>query len=1267
MKLNEIEINELIAAIGFKPLEGKDGIYYKKYSDHDDYTIKINFNYEKIEYGLKISLGDQTTSNFENSENFVVLECVDKILQKGYSPDRLFLEYKWPMGRKEKGKLDILIKDKDDHAYLMIECKTWGEEYDKEKKKMQRDGGQLFSYFQQDKAAKYLCLYTSRLSPHSKNIEYQNSIVKIEEQWRELANQKEVFEHWNKNFKDNGIFDKWANVYNVEIKALTRGRLKALTKEDSGRIFNQFAEILRHNVVSDKPNAFNKIFNLFLCKIVDEDRKPDEELKFQWLETDTNEEFQKRLSDLYKQGMKEYLNKEVTDYSDEQVVEKLYNIDQETSDKIKDMFTKMRLYKNNEFAFKEVFDEKSFRENSIVVREVVELIQPYQIRYGHKQQFLGDFFELLLSTGIKQEAGQFFTPVPIAKFIVSSLPIRELIEAKIKNDELNFLPYIIDFAAGSGHFIVEAIDEVQRIIEEIERDKQKPSVKAKLNSWYESKFGWAYEYVYGIEADYRLVKTTKVSCFLNGDGLANVIHADGLDNFSSSRDYKDKLKEVCIDHPQDNAQFDILVANPPYSISAFKNTLKAGGESFELYNKLTDDSSEIECLFIERAKQLLKPGGLAGIVLPSSILSNPGIYMNTREIILKYFNIKAIAEFGSKTFMATPIDTIVMFLERRTNDEWKKIEQAIKNFFNNPREFTVNGIEKAFSKYVMGVFKNIKLSDYITLINKKPNETIINQGFFIDYKTWFEGLTEIKQLKEKKTFTNKTKIEQQAELDNIFYEKIFSKEQDKMLYFFLAYSQQIVLVSGDKTKQEETDFIGYEFSNRRGHEGIKMHRDVSGKLTTKLYDEENHLNPKKVNYYIYKAFIKEKLDIDTSLKDDIFIANLIELIDFKDINFLKSINLMLKKKNKIEFKYELSEINKILSVIESGNRPKGGVGWYKDGIPSLGGEHIGLNGELILDNLKFVPLSYFNKSHKGIIVSDDILICKDGALTGKVAMAPNPLPFEKGMINEHVFRLRTNYNAYQKYLFIFLYSQLGQNLIKTHITGNAQGGLNKTNLSNMQIPLPSKQIQDKIIKEIEIIEQNEKIKKNKIIDINLELNSLLVLDIGARTEHYKFSDIATLEYGKSLPKDIRIEGEYPVMGSNGIDGMHNKYLIKGPCIIIGRKGSAGKINFVNKDCYPIDTTFYVNFNIDKIYIKYLFYLLKELNLEDLAKRKGIGVPGLNRDSVHKLEISIHPKKVQTKIVSKIEELETKIIQLENELSSFNNEKEKILNQNLILV
>ncbi len=1031
MKIKKSDIKELIGLLGFKPQEGDKDIYYKNYPSHKNYVLKVDFEKEKIDYGTKIKLGDLTTSNFENSENFVVLEGVDRVLEKGYAPDKLSLEHKWPMGRKEKGKLDILVMDKDDKAYLMIECKTWGYEYEKEKKKMQRDGGQLFSYFQQDKAAQYLCLYASRVK--DAKIEFVNDIVKVDEAWKELDNQKEIFDHWNKNFKDNGIFEEWANAYDIEIKSLTRGRLKELTEEDSGRIYNQFAEILRHNVVSDKPNAFNKIFNLFLCKIVDEDRKPNEELKFQWLETDNNEDLQKRLSDLYKQGMKEYLTKEVTDYNDEQVEEKLYALDAAVRDQIREMFTRVRLHKNNEFAFKEVFDEKSFEENAVVVREVVELLQPYQIRYGHKQQFLGDFFELLLSTGIKQEAGQFFTPVPIAKFIISSLPLRELIKQKIENDETHFLPYIIDYAAGSGHFLTESMDEVQNIINEIDESKQRPSVKRNLSSWKINPFDWAYDYVYGIEADYRLVKTAKVSCFLNGDGLANVIHADGLDHFQKSIDYKGKLKEVSKEDPKDNGVFDVLIANPPYSVSAFKNTLKNGEESFDLFNRLTDDSSEIECLFIERTKQLLKPGGWAGIILPSSILSNSGIYTDAREIILKYFAIKAIAEFGSNTFMATGTNTVTLFLERRSNNDWKKVETAIKNFFDKPKEATVNGIEKAFAKYVDEVFEDITLQDYISLVNKTPNEAISKSELFTDYKAWFNGLTEIKNLKKKHKKTldrlkaklkkekdetkkadvkkeiEKLEIDQLNEIDRLFYHKIFAKEQDKMLYFFLAQPQQTVLIKVGE-KQAEKDFIGYEFSNRRGHEGIKMYRDENGKPITKLYDDDNPLNGEKANSYVYRAFLGEQKGISESLQNNLSTFDLAELIDFKKLSFEKSISVNVKKKLELKSKYPFKKLGEICDVRDgTHDSPK----FVQQGFPLVTSKNI-TSGTLDLSEVKFISQKDYDEINKrSLVEKGDVLFAMIGTVGSPVLVDIKP---NFAIKNVALFKLQKNEFLESKFL-----------------------------------------------------------------------------------------------------------------------------------------------------------------------------------------------------------------------------------------------------------
>ena len=98
------------------------------------------------------------------------------------------MEKKYPLGRNLKGKLDIVVADLDGKTFLMIECKTWGTEYEKEYKKMLRDGAQLFSYFVNDRAAKFLCLYTSELN--NNKVEYKNSIIPIEPDWSELANVK---------------------------------------------------------------------------------------------------------------------------------------------------------------------------------------------------------------------------------------------------------------------------------------------------------------------------------------------------------------------------------------------------------------------------------------------------------------------------------------------------------------------------------------------------------------------------------------------------------------------------------------------------------------------------------------------------------------------------------------------------------------------------------------------------------------------------------------------------------------------------------------------------------------------------------------------------------------------------------------------------------------------------------------------------------------------------------------------------------------------
>lgn len=984
-----MEYKNFVQKLGFLPKENTAGIFCKKYSKCDDYIVEVDFENNKFNFGKLIVAESKTTQNFSQVENWVVLECVNRLLEKGYLPKNIVLEKTWATGHGTSGRLDILVTQDNGSAYLMIECKTYEAEFDKEFKRVLKDGGQLFTYFQQDKNADVLMLYASELDKKG-NIHYQNEIIKIEDDYRQTGNVKDFYDRWNKLPKDNGVFDEWVQPYDFQSKALTPKSLKEIKQEDSSFIFNRFLEILRHNVVSDKPNAFNKIFTLFLCKIYDEkSTRPTHELSFQWLEgTDNHISFQKRLADLYKKGMKEFLEKDVSDLSDKEFEEKFGNyIDEVTKQKILDQFTDIRLKKNNEFAIKEVFDDTSFEDNAKVVKEVVELLQGYKIRYTKRHQYLSDFFELLLTTGLKQESGQFFTPVPVAQFIIKSIPLDKIVFEKLNAGEAeNLLPAIIDYAAGSGHFLTESMHEIQRILDKENAEDYIDKTSIQIKKWQLDHFDWAINYVYGIEKDYRLVKVGKVGCYLHGDGLAKVIHGDGLANFTESKEYQGKLKHRDKYFPQENKQFDVLLSNPPYSVSAFKGTLKNVETDFNLYNDLTDQSSQIECLFIERTKQLLKDGGIAGIILPSSILSGGSIiYTKAREIILQYFDIVAIAELGSNTFMATGTNTVTLFLRRRKNEISQNIKLLAERFFTNQQDVTINAIEKPVSKYVNHVWEGISYHDYLTLLQKQPNKNIQSHEIYKEYLKKIVAKTEDDQWKI-----------------------IIENEQEKLYYFILTYPQKIVLVKSGE-KNEEKQFLGYEFSTRRGSEGIHpIQRGKNIDECTALFDPEVFDNPEKASTYIYKAFQNDyEFEIVEALQNNISRHDLVDLLTFDRVDFEKSISLAVKKKVKIESKCEQVKLSLILSDLQSGNRPKGGVNEYQTGVPSLGGEHIGLDGKINLNNIKFVPNNFFENSKQGILKNLDILICKDGALTGKIALfEANALPFKQSMINEHVFLLR---------------------------------------------------------------------------------------------------------------------------------------------------------------------------------------------------------------------------------------------------------------------
>jgi len=1267
-----MDIRTYIGALGFVPKDGTNGVYQKIYTSQDNYTIEVDFNKQHIDYGNKITAESRTTQNFSQPENFVVLECIDKLLQKGYAPQNIILEKTWPSGHGTSGRLDICVNRNDGSPYLLIECKTYGKEFNKELARIHKDGGQLFTYFQLSGCkADVLMLYASEFK--SNNFICTNEIIKIEDEYRS-GEVKDIYEKWNKLTKDNGIFDFWVQPYNFQSKALTKEQLKEIKAEDSSFIFNRFLEILRHNVVSDKGNAFNKIFTLFLCKVYDETTaKSGEELKFQWLEgRDNHIDFQLRLTDLYSKGMKKFLDRTVSDFNDEDFEKRCVNLTEETKQYLRREVNKLRLEKNNEFAIKEVYDSASFEENAKVVKEVVELIQGYRIRYNKRQQYLSDFFELLLTTGLKQEAGQFFTPVPIAQFIIKSLPLDSIVADKLKREDGEILPYMIDYAAGSGHFITEYMHEVQSLLNACNKSQYIDETQTSIDTWRKDHFRWATQYVYGVEKDYRLVKVGKVGCYLHGDGLANVILSDGLADFNKNTEYKGKLRKEIDDGQGDNQQFDVLLSNPPYSVSSFRQTTRDyyTEKNFELYNSLTDNSSEIECLFVERTKQLLKEGGVAGVILPSSILSNEsGIYTKAREVILRYFNIVAIAELGKNTFMETGTRTAVWFLRRRDNYFAANTKKAADTYFRTINDVTINGIETPAAKYVAHVWEGLEYSDYVTLLQKSPNDKVKAHDIFIEYKKKISAKTDTK-----------------------FLEALLNIEAEKLLYFILAYPQQVVVVKSGQ-KDVEKRFLGYEFSNRRGNEGIHaIQRGKNIDECTQLFDSNNYENPDKASTYIYRVFKGDYTsEIAESMRSHVSRLALIDMIAFDRGVFDKVISTTAKKKVTFQSRWQLKTIESIAESIETGSRPIGGVKNNQRGILSLGGEHIdNASGRLNLSTPKYVDEKFFDKATSGIIKDNDILLCKDGALTGKIALVRDELHHQKAMVNEHVFIIRSKSIITQKYLFHTLYSNIGQSILKDNVTGSAQGGLSANNLKSIRLPFPPQDIQEKIVSEIDAIEHDTAIAHKQVHALKERLEAIYSTVYAQGHTTYKLKHIAQTNPSKSeistLPNDTIVS--FIEMSSVSNDGFIKTkadrswqdlkkgsytYFRNGDIIIAKitpcmENGKCALATDLTNGIGLGSSEFHVfRAESSMIFNKFLFGLLNRPNIRLEAEKKMTGASGHRRVPIawyEDLDIPVPSIEEQRRIVSQVEELEAEIKIARKKIENAASQKQAVLDKYL---
>jgi type I restriction enzyme, S subunit len=133
----------------------------------------------------------------------------------------------------------------------------------------------------------------------------------------------------------------------------------------------------------------------------------------------------------------------------------------------------------------------------------------------------------------------------------------------------------------------------------------------------------------------------------------------------------------------------------------------------------------------------------------------------------------------------------------------------------------------------------------------------------------------------------------------------------------------------------------------------------------------------------------------------------------------------------------------------------------------------------------------------------------------------------------------------------------------------------------------------------------------------------------------QIGDVCEFIYGDSLKEANRRPGKIPVYGSNGIVGFHDEAITTGPTIVIGRKGSIGEVNWSNKPCFPIDTTYYVDKTKIPCDLRWLYFALLQLNPTRL--NKSAAVPGLNRDDAYEQLILFPELSDQQRIARRLEQ------------------------------
>ncbi|EFO9456833.1 restriction endonuclease, partial [Campylobacter coli] len=575
-------------------------------------------------------------------------------------------------------------------------------------------------------------------------------------------------------------------------------------------------------------------------------------------------------------------------------------------------------------------------------------------------------------------------------------------------------------------------------------------------------------------------------------------------------------------------------------------------------------------------------------------------------------------------------------------------------------------------------FRKFDKELYSNFLNGNLDSKLTELEAFKDYRNAFRQTSDYKKLKESKIY-KESKDKQDLE-DKAFLAYAQAIEKDKLLYFSLSLNQEVLIIKSPSDIKEQKKFLGYEWSNRKGDEGLK---ELHEPYLSPLFERGNPQNETKLNTLICKAFLKTLSDIPKDLQGYASKARLIDMMDFEKVEFNKAISLNPSNSMQSEMsnpftnsKYELVRLVEIENIkIQKGQN-------ITQKLAKIGNIKVVAGGK---DYAYFH--NDFNRNENTITIS------ASGANAGYVNFWK-----EKIFASDCTTINLPNLKVIQ---FIYYVLKCNQKYIMSLARGAAQPHVYPKDIENIKIPLPPLEIQKQIVAECEkveeqyntlslsikeyqnlikamlqkcgIIEDNQEYELNSILDkINnlckINLDSEFLSSFNKTIKEYALSNpIFKLSIGKRVLNNELLEnGQIPVYSANVLEvfGFVNKEILQdydNDSVLWGIDGD-WMVGFIpkNKKFYPTDHCGVLRVDDTKINAKYISFILNEAGKKQGFSRK----LRASIDRIKALRVKLPSLEFQDQIADITDKIEKKINEYKIELDRLEKEKEKILQKYL---